>query len=71
MADQALRIIAVDSPFAARNMRSRLEKLKRDKLDMLNGATDWADFKKRCGFIEGVDHAIAICEELDSNERGS
>lgn len=71
MAEQAFRTFAVDAPYAAQTLRKRLMDRKVELSEALIGgyAQDWADYRHRVGIMEGLNQAIAICEDMMKQER--
>jgi hypothetical protein len=67
----AFRTFAIDPPYAARTLRTQLQK-QRPELIVQNGegyAIDWSDYKRRVGVIEGLAIAIEHCDEMEKQER--
>lgn len=60
-------VYALDSPQVARTIKSVLEK-RRAALAayMVDGeVTDWADYQRRVGVIQGIDEALRVCDDLE------
>ena len=64
----AFRTFAVDPPYAARTIHSRLVKRQNEVIESLKYASEWSDFKRRVGVIEGLAEALAICDEMTKQE---
>ena len=67
--DRGYSIFALDTPHSAKTIRSRLEKLKSEKIEALVHAQDWPDHKRRVGVIEGLNEALRVCDEMEQAER--
>ena len=67
----AVRFFAPDHPALAVTIRARLEQRRKDLIEELLLAADWADFTKRRGVVQGIDEALLHCSEVerDLNER--
>ena len=65
--DTAFRTFAVDPPYAARTLRSQLEKRRNALIGQMGEgyARDWGDYQRRVGVIEGLAAAIAACVEME------
>lgn len=67
----AVRLYAPDHPALAITVRSQIEQ-QRNKLIEENGtgnAQDWGDYKSRAGVIMGLDLALQICINIESEIR--
>jgi aspartate/tyrosine/aromatic aminotransferase len=69
--DDAFRTFAVDPPYAARTIRKTLNNTIVAHTEQIASgyAKDWADYQNRVGFINGLRHAIEICDEMEKQER--
>ena len=67
--DRGYSIFALDTPQSAKTIRSRLEKLKSEKIEGLVNSQDWPDHKRRVGVIEGLNEALRVCDEIEQAER--
>lgn len=67
----ALQIYSLDHPQIARTLRAKLIKRRQDLgVALTDGyAADWGDYNRRAGTIKGLDEAIAICEDVEKEER--
>ena len=67
MSDIAFRQFAVDPPYAARTLRSQLEKRRNALIGQMGEgyAKDFADYQRRVGKVEGLAEAIAMCIEME------
>lgn len=67
----AFRTFAVDTPYAARTLRTKIIK-RRSELaaQMADGyARDWADYQRRVGVMDGLTVAIELCAEMEKQEK--
>ena len=62
----AVSFYPTDHPALNITVKSRLAALLRQKQeDLATGlASDWADYKYRCGVAEGYREAIAMCDDV-------
>lgn len=69
--DEAFRTFAVDPPYAARTIRKELQKdIITHTQQIAEGyAKDWPDYQNRVGFIQGLRHAVGICDDMEKQER--
>ena len=67
--DRGYSIFALDTPRNAKTIRSRLEKLKSEKIEGLVHAQDWPDYRRRVGVVEGLNEALRVCDEMEKAER--
>lgn len=69
MAD-AFRVMAIETPQDTRSLRGKLAKRQDDLVEAIGSgiATDYADYKARCGVIKGLDEAIAILDDMIKQE---
>lgn len=51
-----------DHPNLARNLERELEVSRANQVEGFISAKDWPDFQKRRGVVEGLDLAIALCQ---------
>ena len=58
-----------DHPALSRNLLRDLHAERAKHLDGLIAAKDWPDFEKRRGLINGIDTAIALCEQQEAKLR--
>lgn len=65
----AASIFHIESPHAIRNLKKRLNDRLSEQRGFLECAQDWPDYKMRIGRIAGLCEAIAICEEMEKDER--
>lgn len=61
----AVHLLAFEHPGLANALRGRLLKRKQELTEALAYAQDWADFRCRKGALDGLDEAVAICQELE------
>lgn len=68
----AVRFFATDSPALSRTLRARLEKCQVEHAGHVAGglAQDWPDYKQRIGVIAGLQEAIDICMQIESEQNG-
>lgn len=68
---EAFRTFALDPPMVARTMRAKLIKTREQLVNaMADGyVSDFPDYRFRCGQINGIDLALAICDEITKEER--
>lgn len=61
----------VESPYVWRNIRERLAARKEElgKDIAAGAASDWEDYRHRCGVLTGLDEALYLIDELEKNER--
>jgi hypothetical protein len=57
-----------DPPQLARTLRARLQQQKQQFVGQLLLASSWDDFKARSGRIQGIDDAIALCEQIEKEQ---
>ena len=62
----AVRFFAVDHPAVAGTVRARLEKRRKDLVEELAFAADWGDYSRRAGRLEGIDNAIQLCIDVET-----
>jgi hypothetical protein len=62
----AVRFFAVDHPAVAGTVRARLENRRKDLVEELAFATDWGDYSRRAGRVEGIDNAIQFCIDVET-----
>jgi len=69
----AVRFFAVDHPAVAGTVRARLEQRRKDLLEEMMVSSDWGDFCKRLGRVEGVMQSINLCADVENElqERNS
>lgn len=67
----ALHIYALDHPQLARTLKAKLIRRRIDLGDQLveGYASEWADYRERVGVIKGLAEAIAICDQVEKEER--
>lgn len=65
----AAHIYALDHPQLARTLAAKMEKERGQLLENLMLAQDWGDYCARRGAINGLDVAIAMCNETVKEER--
>lgn len=51
-----------DHPSLARNLERELVSSRANHVEGFTSAKDWPDFQKRRGIVEGIDIAIALCQ---------
>ena len=68
---EAFRTFALDPPYAVRTLRKRLLERAQALGNQITGGycSDWADYKKRIGQLEGLTEAIGLCEEMEKEEK--
>lgn len=59
-----------DHPALARDMETELQKLRAAEVEAFISAKDWPDFQKRRGVVEGLDHAIRLCQDARKRLNG-
>jgi hypothetical protein len=62
----AVSFYPTDHPALNITVKSRMVALLREKQeDLASGlANDWADYRYRCGIMNGLSTAIAMCDEV-------
>jgi len=52
-------------------MRKKLEFRRAELAAAISGglASDWANYQRRVGVLEGIDEALQVCEDIDKAER--
>ena len=67
---EAFRTFAVDPPQSLHTIRQRLQKRKEELSEpILNGYVDsFERYREQIGRLQGLDEAIAICDELIKKE---
>ena len=60
-------VYALDSPKAIRTFRHKLEDVRNHRAAMIlsGSATDWAEYKRLVGALEGIDEALRVCDDLE------
>ncbi len=61
------QVFAVDTPRVVRTVKAVLEK-RRVHLagSIVDGeVTDWADYQRRVGVLQGIDEALRVCDDLE------
>jgi hypothetical protein len=66
----AIKFYAAESPHQLRTLRARLTKRYGDLVDAVGKgtATDWADYRHRCGVIAGLADAIVMLDATNERE---
>ena len=62
----AFRVYAADAPHLTRTIRGKLNKARVEAILALLDAQDWPDFRHKRGLIDGIDTALMLCAELES-----
>jgi hypothetical protein len=72
VAKQAVQYFVPDHPGSLRKAAARIQSAIDDNRLQLSGgyATDWADYKRRVGFLAGMEHAIAMLAESEKENSG-
>lgn len=60
-------VYALDSPKVARTIKMVLEKRRADLVGLMaeGNVSDWADYQRRVGVIQGIDEALRVCDDLE------
>ncbi|MGB4781058.1 MAG: hypothetical protein WBH61_03335 [Candidatus Methylomirabilis sp.] len=60
-------VYALDSPKVARTIKMVLEKRRTDLVGLMaeGNVSDWADYQRRVGVIQGIDEALRVCDDLE------
>ena len=60
-------VYALDSPKAIRTFRHKLENVRDHKAAIIlsGSASDWAEYKRLVGVLEGIDEALRVCDDLE------
>ncbi len=66
----AVRFYAPDHPALAVTVRARIEQRKKELIDQLMFASDWADYNRRAGLVRGMDDALIMIEEVEKELSG-
>lgn len=68
--DSAVRYFTPDSTLFKRKVRAKLEARFNEQAGYLAGgtATDWADYRYRCGQCRALIEAIEICDAAEKEE---
>lgn len=66
--DEAARFTSTDHPALAQTLVRELQKIRDERVRTLvkSPAKDFAEYKERCGVIEGLDIAIAVASQVDT-----
>jgi len=64
-APSAVRLYAPDHPALVLTMRGRLERRRKELLEEVWSAKDWADFQRHKGRIEQIDWDIQECTNVE------
>lgn len=69
--ESAVRYFTPDSTAMRRKLRSKLEARAAEHAGFLatGTAVDWADYRYRCGQIQALNEAMAICDAAEKEER--
>lgn len=69
--DSGFSVYALDHVQQARTIKKKLAEIRATQAgDLGNGlATDWADYQRRVGRLEGLDEALHVCDEIERAER--
>lgn len=64
-------VFALDHPHHIRTIRKKLEEIRAVRCEYLTSGspTDWADYQRRVGVLEGLDEALHVCSEIERAER--
>lgn len=64
-------VFALDHARDIRTIRKKLEMIRaRCCEDILSGSvSDWADYQRRVGVLDGIDQALQACGEIERAER--
>ena len=68
----AFNVYSLDSPQVARTIKQRLEKRRAElAAPLVAGAvSDWPDYQRRVGVLEGIDEALRVCDVLEQEAEG-
>lgn len=68
MAMGSVRYFTSDSPAIGRTVRGKLERRRAELVAQLSEgfAQDWADYNRRAGVVRGLDEALQICIEVET-----
>lgn len=66
MSESAVQYFVPNSANAPRTLRQRLEEQHIQLVRELASSQDWPDFKERRGRILGLERAISICVDIES-----
>ena len=69
--DSGFHVYALDHASHTRTIRKRLEAIRATKcVDLASGmASDWGDYQRRVGVLDGIDEALHVCSEIEKAER--
>lgn len=60
---EPVNVLQDDHPELSRNLLRDLQTERANASEQLIFAKDWADYEKRRGLVNGLDHAIFLCAE--------
>lgn len=69
--NSGFRVYALDHEQHARTIKQRLMQIRATRVEFLadGAATDWAHYQRLIGFLQGIDEALQICDEIEKQER--
>ena len=68
----AVRLYAPDHPALTNTVRAKLMKRRAELVEAaVASSQDWPDFRYRYGVIQGLEEAIAMCEQAEKDYRES
>ena len=69
--ERGFSVFALDHTQHARTIKKRLQELRAIQVEYLasGNASDWPDYKRRIGRLEGLDEALHICNEVEREDR--
>jgi hypothetical protein len=69
-AELPVRMFALDDHRTPKRLADKMAAERDKAIDALRYAQDWTDFKRRSGFIAGLEAAIATCNEINEELSG-
>lgn len=68
---EGFRVFALDHVHDIRTIRKQLESVRNARCEhILSGAvTDWAQYQRSIGVLEGIDEALHICSEIEKAQK--
>ena len=69
--DSGFSVYALDHAHHVRTIKKKLMEIRAVRAEYLidGSATDWADYQRRVGVLEGIDEALHVCEDIERAER--
>ena len=68
---EAFRVYSMDAPQQPRTLKEKINRRRNELANyIVNGqVSDWADYRRRIGVIEGLEEAMVLCDEVEDEQR--